>query len=224
MAPHLDDLLGLSRRALCSALSSGEAGAPLLAVDATAGNGHDTLFLARLVGARGRVWAFDVQQAALAAARERVLHAGGDALAERVTFVRQGHENLARVLPESARGGIRGALFNLGFLPGSDKRVTTSAATSVRALADLAECMAPGGVVSVHCYAGHAGGREETDAVTAFCSALPWPRWRAGRYEMANRTRNREVLFLLEKAAGSAGMRQKRMDSGNCCGFGQETI
>jgi len=31
-------------------------------VDATAGNGHDTLFLAQLVGDSGQVYAFDVQK------------------------------------------------------------------------------------------------------------------------------------------------------------------
>ncbi len=170
-----------------------------LAVDATAGNGHDTLFLARLVGKRGRVWAFDVQAEAIDSARDRLLNVNGGRLADRVTFVAEGHEHLARVLPADAIGRIRGATFNLGFLPGSDKRIVTTTEATLRALADLQAFMAPGGVISVHCYAGHAGGQEETDAVSDFCTALPWEKWRAARYELVNKMRNREALFLLEK-------------------------
>ena len=171
----------------------------MLAVDATAGNGHDTVFLADLVGQGGTVWAFDVQEVALAAARERVRLAEGGKLADRVVFAAQGHEQLCCVLPEFARGKIRGAMFNLGFLPGSDRSVVTTPAATVRALTDLRDFMAPGGVVSVHCYAGHTGGGEETQAVDDFCAKLPWRVWRVVRSETANKPRNREMLFLLEK-------------------------
>ena len=39
-------------------------------VDATTGNGHDTVFLAELVGVDGKVIAFDIQADALKAARD----------------------------------------------------------------------------------------------------------------------------------------------------------
>lgn len=198
MSRCLDDFFVLSRRALCAAFAAGGSEPPL-AVDGTAGNGHDTLFLAEAVGPGGRVWAFDVQAAALAAARQRLRQADGGTLEDRVTFVPQGHETLAVTLPASARGAVRGAMFNLGFLPGSDKAVKTTAKGTVHALTDLMDYMAPGGVVSVHCYTGHAGGREEALAVESFCAALPWSAWRAARHELVNKLRNRELLFLLEK-------------------------
>ncbi len=200
MTGRLDSLAGLARRALFAAFSGIEDACPL-AVDATAGNGHDTLLLARLAGQNGRVWAFDVQEAALVAARERLARAEEGDLTARVCFVREGHERLARVLPPEAAGRVRAATFNLGFLPGSDKQIVTRPAATLRALADLASFTAPGGIVSVHCYAGHEGGREELDAVGVFCADLPWPAWRSARYEMVNKNRNREALFLLEKTA-----------------------
>ncbi|MDR3073320.1 MAG: class I SAM-dependent methyltransferase, partial [Deltaproteobacteria bacterium] len=188
---HLDDLIPLSRRALASALARAQETEPLpLAVDATAGNGHDTLFLASAIGERGHVWAFDVQEAALASARARVEAAG---FASRVSFALSGHETLSAALPEDASGRVWAAAFNLGFLPGSDKTVTTRAENTLAALKSLAVLTAPGGVLSVHAYAGHKGGEDELRAVNAWFAGLGWDVWRVAGYSFINKIRNRET-------------------------------
>ena len=64
-------LTTLAQQAVAAVLGPGG-----LAVDATVGNGHDTLFLARRVAPRGRVFGFDIQPAALAGARRRLAAAG----------------------------------------------------------------------------------------------------------------------------------------------------
>ena len=58
-------------------------------VDATAGNGHDTLFLAEHVGEEGHVYAFDIQQAALNSTAKRL----GE-LTNRVSLILDSHENV----------------------------------------------------------------------------------------------------------------------------------
>src|SRR5690606_8250875 len=63
----LPSILSLSKQLIRQALQPGNA-----AVDATVGNGHDTLFLAETVGAAGRVYGFDIQAEALQAARRRL--------------------------------------------------------------------------------------------------------------------------------------------------------
>ncbi len=195
-------------------------GPPPLAVDATAGNGHDTLFLAENVGPRGRVLAFDVQERALAAASARLREAG---LLGRVLFVAAGHETLGGYLPQGgtqsgARTGpqdgppvrktvadavtdalVDAAMFNLGFLPGSDKAVVTRPESTLAALRVLETRLRAGGVVSVHCYAGHPGGAEEADAVERWARALPWEGWRVLRLGFANKTRNPEISLLAER-------------------------
>ena len=105
------------------------------ALDGTAGNGNDTLMLARSVGSGGKVWAFDVQEQALANTRMRLEEAG---MADRVELILDGHENLATHIREP----LDAAVFNFGWLPGGDKSCTTEAATSIRALASaLSGCM-----------------------------------------------------------------------------------
>ena len=196
---HIESLTALSRRALSSTLARGrETGRHPCAVDATAGNGHDTLFLASEVGENGHVWAFDVQEAALAATRSRIATEGA-AFSNRLTLVHAGHETAEQCLPADIRGNLWAVTFNLGFLPGSDRRVKTAAATTLEALHFFAERLAVGGVVSVHAYRGHRGGEEEGAAVGGWFAALPWEIWCVAEYAFCNRDRNPETLFLAEK-------------------------
>lgn len=172
-----------------------------VAVDGTAGNGHDTLFLARLVGARGLVHAFDVQPRALARTAERLAAQG---LEERVALHGRGHEELAAVLASQGAwpSRITAAMFNLGFLPGSDRSVTTRSETTLTALEALLPLVVPGGIVSLHVYAGHPGGADEAAALDRRLAELDWNRWRVARYELVNKPRNPERLLLLLRLPG----------------------
>lgn len=145
-----------------------------LAVDATAGNGHDTLFMARLVAPGGRVFAFDVQADALAQTALRLRAAG---LQNSVQLFHDGHQHLLRNLPPESWGRIRAVMFNLGYLPGGDKRLTTQGSSTVEALRQAIEALDPAGVMSILVYRGHPGGQTEAQAVDAWLEALPEP-WR----------------------------------------------
>ncbi len=135
-------------------------------VDATAGNGHDTLFLAELVGEGGRVDAFDIQPEAIRATCRAAEAAG---LRDRVEPHACSHARMAEFVPR----GLEAAMFNLGYLPGGDKSVTTTIEETLPALRAAFELLGPGGLLTVMCYPGHAGGREECDAVKDAWAALP---------------------------------------------------
>lgn len=132
------------------------------AVDATAGNGHDTLFLAKCVGADGKVWAFDVQAAALTATRERLVAAN---CAEQVELVHAGHETLAAHLPAAEKGRIAVVFFNLGYLPCGDHALITRGETTLAALNAATDWLRPGGHLSLLVYPGHLGGATEAQMV-----------------------------------------------------------
>ncbi|MCU0797774.1 MAG: class I SAM-dependent methyltransferase [Akkermansiaceae bacterium] len=129
-----------------------------LSVDATAGNGHDTLFLAGLVGAAGRVIAIDLQAVAIESARARIEAAG---LAGRVEFFQESHALLA----DRVAGGVGAVMFNLGYLPGADHEVITRKDETLVALEAARGVLRPGGVLTVVCYPGHPGGDDEASAV-----------------------------------------------------------
>jgi predicted methyltransferase len=155
--PRRRSLTQLAQQRIAAVVRDGD-----YAVDATVGNGHDTLFLARQVGSSGHVWGFDLQAAALDATRHRLMEHG---LSERVTLIRDGHQHLAKHLPAAARGQLAAAMFNLGYLPGSDKRITTAPESTLTALGAARDQLRRGGLLSVLAYRGHCGGQEEADAV-----------------------------------------------------------
>jgi tRNA A58 N-methylase Trm61 len=133
-----------------------------VAIDATAGNGHDTVFLAKLVGEAGKVIAFDVQEQAIASTRERLAAEG---LLERVELVHGSHGLIAeQVTP----GSVAAVMFNLGYLPGGDHAVITRTAETLGALEAARGVLRPGGVLTIVCYPGHVGGDEESAAVVAW--------------------------------------------------------
>lgn len=140
----------------------------LLVIDATAGNGHDTLFLAELVGPGGRVWAIDIQAAAIAQTRDRV----GPWL-ERVDLRVGDHADLKSVIPLEHHGRIAIVMFNLGYLPGGEKATITRTDSTLAALNAAWELLAVGGLVSMIAYPGHAGGDQEALAVADWIRQRP---------------------------------------------------
>ena len=193
----MESILDFAHRVARRALAPGD-----WAVDATAGNGHDTCALADAVGAEGRVWAFDVQPQALRSTRRRLDERG---LGERVTLLEQGHETMQSALPPEVEGRARAVTFNLGYLPGSsDKTRTTTPDTTLPALRAAAALLAEGGAMTVVCYRGHPGGTEETQAVRRWAEALPQARFRVFEYRLLNHKNDPPQLVVVEKTAGAS--------------------
>ena len=136
-----------------------------IAVDATMGNGHDTQMLCELVGESGHVYAFDVQEQAVANTRARLEEAG---LLGRATLFHCGHQEMAQHVPTS----VQSVIFNLGWLPGGDKRITTHWETTRAAISAALSLLVKGGVCTICAYPGHAAGDEERAALMAYLSAL----------------------------------------------------
>jgi len=157
-------LTDIAQQAIRSAVRAGD-----LAIDATAGNGHDTLFLAETVGPGGTVWACDLQEGAIAATR-RLLDEKGIGT---VRLIRGDHGALLDELRKDAAGRVAAIMFNLGYLPGADKSITTTAESTGTALSHALELLRPGGVLTIVAYPGHAAGARESDVVDAFRDRLP---------------------------------------------------
>lgn len=154
-------------------------------VDATVGNGHDTLFLARLVGPEGRVDGFDIQLTAIQETRHRLEHSG---VLGHCHLHHCGHEHLSQVLPVTSAGQVRAIVFNLGYLPGADKACITRTDTTLTALDQALELLPPGGRLVVVTYPGHPGGDAETTAVAEKLTALPPQNWSVQHVHTINRT------------------------------------
>lgn len=162
------------------------------ALDGTAENGRDTLFLAQLAGGSGKVWAFDIQAQALSNTAGLLRENGVE---ERVELIATSHADLA----DYVREPLDAAMFNFGYLPGGDKTVTTKADSSVRAMQAAAALLAEGGLLTAVVYSGHPAGRAEAAAIEQWAAALPQEQYQVLHYRFTNQRNHPPQLLAIEK-------------------------
>ncbi len=169
--------LGLTHAFLAERVKPGD-----FCIDATAGNGHDTAFLCSLVGRGGKVLALDIQPQAVENTNARLAETG---YAEVGKAVLDSHANLAAwALP----GSVDAVCFNFGWLPGGNKSLATTAATSLPAIDAALELLREGGVLSLCLYYGGRSGYAERDAILAHLEGLDPKKYTVLITRFANRT------------------------------------
>ena len=185
--PALRGPVPLSHLILRSFLNKGD-----LAVDATCGNGHDTLLLVKLVGDSGTVWAFDVQEDAIKSTAKRLSEAG---LAGRVKLIHGGHEKMT----QHVSAPVSAVIFNLGYLPGGDRSIITRPETTLAAFEQALELLHPGGIVAVTVYPGHDIGAESStvDAWATNLDPRTFHTWRMGQLNVPT---DAPYFILVQKA------------------------
>jgi len=154
------DLLDLQKHFILTHLKEGD-----VAVDFTMGNGHDTEFLSKTVGERGHVYAFDVQEMALTSTRKHLSEAG---CPENYTLIHDSHHNVKQYVTTPIKAGM----FNLGYLPGSDKTVTTMRKTTLPAIEAAIQLMDRDAIILIAVYPGHAEGEAEGKMICEYLSTL----------------------------------------------------
>ncbi len=140
-----------------------------VAIDATLGNGHDVLFLAKKVGVHGKVFGFDIQQEALNSTRSRL---ETEISTSNITLNHRSHEQIAEYIPEHLHGKVRAVMFNLGYLPGGDKSIITQVDSTLSALQQSLSLLARSAILTILAYPGHTGGAVETQRIDLWCKQL----------------------------------------------------
>ncbi|MBE5955791.1 MAG: methyltransferase domain-containing protein [Lachnospiraceae bacterium] len=136
-------------------------------IDATAGKGKDTLFLAEKAGESGQVLAFDIQEEAIFQAEQLINDHG---YREQVRFVLDGHEHMERYADKDSAAVI---LFNLGYLPGGDHTLATKESTTLEAAKKGLSILKKQGVMCICIYSGGDSGFSEKEAVLSWVQSLP---------------------------------------------------
>ena len=182
------DLTGLHKHFLLEHIAEGNT-----VVDFTMGNGNDTLFLSRTVGASGRVYAFDIQEEALESTSRFLKE--NDA-PENYTLICASHHRVREFVDEPIKAGV----FNLGYLPRSGKKaVTTMRETTFPAVRAALELLAPDGVLIVAIYPGHEEGALEGEMLREYFSTLSRFRICASEFHILNSPTS-PYFYLLEKS------------------------
>ena len=164
-----------------------------IAVDATCGTGQDTLALAKAVGESGKVYAFDIQKKALLLTEAR-LHSHG---INNVRFLRRSFSSMSSQIPEGSAAAV---VFNLGYLPGGDHSITTTAEETLKGLDAALKTVRQGGIVTVVLYDGHEEGKEEKKQVLEWAEALDSQRYHAAYVSLINQKNSPpEILWITKK-------------------------
>ncbi|MCQ1528015.1 class I SAM-dependent methyltransferase [Lutispora saccharofermentans] len=185
----LKNALDISHRIIEMIVAKGDA-----VVDATAGNGNDTLFLAKLVGLEGKVFAFDIQDMALENTRKRLADDDAD---KSVILIKDSHENMDMHVPK----GIKAVMFNLGYLPGGDHSVGTKAASTIKAIEKSLALLEPGGVIMIAVYYGGDSGFDEKEAIMEYVKSIDYKKAVVLVHEFVNQINCPPIAICIEKCS-----------------------
>ena len=181
-------------------------------IDATCGNGSDTLELAKAVcggeddavdsgsgdtADKGLVLAMDIQETAVKNTYDLLTSRLGPNIAGSVQVVRDSFVRMRSYADGRAPDAV---VFNLGYLPGGDRNITTTAETTLTGLAEALDILNTGGIVTAVLYSGHAEGAREKSAVLEWASSLDSRRFHVVYAGLPNQKNNPpEILWITKK-------------------------
>ena len=161
-------------------------------IDATMGNGYDTIYLGNLVGENGKVYAFDVQEEAIKSTKKKVER---ENMTDRVELILDGHQNLDKYVKEE----VSCVVFNLGYLPRAKHVVITKPDTTLEAIKKSLKLLKPNGIISIAAYIGHEGGLEEKNYICEYLDNLNQNEFNVLHMQFTNQINNPPQLILIEK-------------------------
>lgn len=166
-----------------------------IVLDATVGNGNDTLDLARLVTDKGKVYGFDIQSIAIENTKSLLIQ---NQLEDRVILIKDSHENIDKYIFKP----LDFALYNLGYLPKGDKEIKTRPSSTVISVDKTLKLLKDNGILLIVSYIGHPGGLEEMKALERYLKDLDQKQFSVLKNEFINQVNSPPLLYIIEKAEG----------------------
>lgn len=185
-----DNMIKLSRLIMENYLLEND-----IVIDATCGNGNDTLYLAKSVGSNGKVYAFDIQQEAI----ENTQKLLDENNIKNVILNKVSHELILDKI-SADKGKVSVVIFNLGYLPSGNKKITTVSNTTINAINASIASLKIGGIVVLVVYTGHEEGMLESLAVEDYLDKMSPKKVNIMKYQTLNR-KNAPYIIAIEKKA-----------------------
>lgn len=149
-----------------------------IAIDATLGNGYDSLFLSNLFK---KVYSFDIQDLAIKRSKERLKEC------HNIKIIQANHMYLDNFVKEK----VDLVTFNLGFLPGSDKKICTNSYTTINSIKKAYNLLNNEGIIIITAYSRHPGGQKESNDIDVFLEN--------NNYNYSKKRFDYEIVYVIKK-------------------------
>lgn len=164
-------------------------------VDATCGNGYDTLNLAKKCPAK--LYAFDIMDQAILNTRQLLMTNGYQSRLDdgSIQLICDSHENIDFYINQP----VKAFTFNLGYLPGGNKNITTSNSSTVIAVKKALNLLDTNGLICITMYSGHDEGKDEKETLLNISASLDSKKYHAAYINMINQKNNPPEILLITK-------------------------
>jgi methylase of polypeptide subunit release factors len=163
-----------------------------IVIDATIGNGYDTLFLRKHLGDQGFLYGFDIQEKALQSTKERLVK---NACFNKVKLIHDSHENFRKYVDCP----VDLILYNLGYLPKGDKNITTESTETLESVKEGMSLLKSGGVIIITVYPGHLPGALELEVLSNYLETIDQKEYAVMKIDFFNYKNKPPVVFMIER-------------------------
>jgi len=163
-----------------------------IVIDATMGNGHDTLFLRKQLNDDGFIYGFDIQKAAIERTKDRLVQ---NNCYDHVKLIHDSHENFKKYI----EAPVDLILYNLGYLPKGDKSITTESDQTLKSVKEGMGLLRSGGVIIITVYPGHLPGALELEVLSDYLKTINQKKYAVMKVDFFNYKNKPPVVFMIER-------------------------
>lgn len=163
-----------------------------IVVDATIGNGYDTLFLRKQLSNEGFLYGFDIQKKAIEVTKDRLIK---NACYNGVKLIHDGHENFKKYIETP----VDIILYNLGYLPKGDKDITTESKKTLESVKEGMSLLKSAGVIFITVYPGHLPGALELKVLSDYFKTINQKEYAVMKVDFINYKNKPPVVFMIER-------------------------
>ena len=160
-------------------------------VDATCGNGHDCLFLAKHSQPEAQIYAFDIQTQSILNSKKLLAQ---NCLDNKVEFYQENFVNIKKYVDKK----LDLVVFNLGYLPGENKNITTCVNDLCLTIPLIVELLSVQGIIIIVSYPGHEQGKKEFIWLEKYLPELSNKVYNVGKYQLFNHQKPSPIVYIME--------------------------
>ena len=158
-----------------------------IAADMTVGKGNDSKYILENIRVE-KLYGFDIQKEAEIESKKLI---GED---PRFIFHLASHDKVEEYIKE----GLDLVVYNLGYLPGGDKEITTNYESTLKSLEKTLKLLNPQGLIILTIYPGHPAGKIESKELEKFLEKINPKKYAVMKLAYQNRPNNPPYLMVVK--------------------------